>query len=89
MKDLADPRWITLKGVLFLLIGLASAALLLLDRPDIRTGLLLGLALWSFCRAYYFAFYVIQHYIDPGFRYSGLISFARYFFSRRNHPPGP
>jgi hypothetical protein len=25
-----------------------------------------------FCRFYYFAFYVIEHYVDPGYRFSGL-----------------
>jgi hypothetical protein len=34
-------------------------------------------------RAYYFAFYVIQHYVDPGYRFSGLFSFLRYFLRSR------
>ncbi len=33
---------------------------------------------WAFCRAYYFAFYVIEHHVDPGYRFSGLISFVAY-----------
>ncbi len=28
--------------------------------------------------AYYFAFYVIEHYVDPGYRFAGLWSFVRY-----------
>jgi hypothetical protein len=78
MKDLANPRLIKLKGILFLLIGLMAAALLVLDRPDLKTAALLAIAIWCFCRFYYFAFYVIEHYVDPGFRFSGLWSFARY-----------
>jgi hypothetical protein len=39
---------------------------------------LLLLAIWAFCRAYYFAFYVIEHYVDPEYRFSGLLDFCRY-----------
>jgi hypothetical protein len=45
--------------------------------------LLLAIAVWCFARFYYFAFYVIEHYVDPGFRFSGLWSFARYVWSKR------
>ena len=78
MKDLASPFWIKLKGALFLLIGIAAAVLIFLDNPKWQTALLLALAIWSFCRFYYFAFYVIEKYVDPGYKFSGLISFARY-----------
>ena len=83
MKELTDARWIKLKGVLFLIVGLLSATLLLVEHPDIRTTLLLIIAVWCFCRFYYFAFHVIQHYVDPGYRFSGLGSFARYLITHR------
>ena len=82
MKDLANPFWIKLKGLLFLPIGSAAAVLIFLNDPKWQTGVLLAVAIWSFCRAYYFAFYVIEKYVDPGFKFSGLISFARYWFRR-------
>jgi hypothetical protein len=82
MKDLASPTWIKLKGILFLLIGIAAAILLLLDNPTWKCAVLLVLAIWSFCRFYYFAFYVIEKYVDPSFKFSGLISFAKYLFRR-------
>jgi len=87
MRDLTDSRWIKLKGLLFLLMGLAATALLLWECGSVKVALLLAIAVWSFCRFYYFAFYVIEHYVDPGYRFSGLWSFARYFFSRRRGPP--
>lgn len=87
MKDLTDPRWIKFKGVLFLGIALLASVLLLRERPTLRVGLLLAIAVWGFCRAYYFAFYVIEHYVDPTYRFSGLWSFAWYLFSRRKVPP--
>jgi hypothetical protein len=88
MKDLADPRWIKLKGLLFLMLGVISGALLLLEQPSFKVAALLFLTIWGFCRAYYFAFYVIDHYVDPGYRFSGLWSFARYLLAkrRREHP---
>ena len=83
MKNLTDPRWMKFKGILFLLVGLISSALLLLDHLEIKTALLLALTIWCFCRFYYFAFYVIEHYVDSKYRFSGLFSFARYLVSEK------
>ncbi len=85
MKDLTNPNWIKLKGILFLLIGLLASVLLLLEHPSWKVAVLLAVAIWCFCRFYYFAFYVIEHYVDPGYRFSGLWSFARYLISRKNN----
>jgi uncharacterized membrane protein len=82
MKDLSNPFWIKLKGLLFLFIGIIATILLFLDSPTLKTVVLLALAVWSFCRLYYFAFYVIEKYVDPSYKFSGLISFARYLFQR-------
>ncbi len=83
MKDLTHPIWIKLKGILFLLIGLASATLILLDNWKWQTAILLAVVIWSFCRFYYFAFYVIEKYVDPNYKFSGLFAFARYLMRRR------
>jgi hypothetical protein len=53
-----------------------------MEAPRWRVAFLLALAIWGFCRFYYFAFYVIQHYVDDGYRFSGLWSFARYLIRR-------
>jgi len=82
MKDLTSAFWIKLKGLLFLFIGIAAAVCLLLDNPKWQTAVLLAMAVWGFCRFYYFAFYVIEKYVDPGYKFSGLISFARYLLRR-------
>ena len=71
------------KGAAFALIAAVSSVLLLLEVPTLRVAVLLALALWASCRAYYFAFYVIQHYMDPGFRFSGLGSFLVYVLRKR------
>ena len=82
MKELNNPAWIKLKGALFVALGIAAVALLWLEQPTLKTALLLALAVWCFCRAYYFAFYVIEHYVDSGYRFSGLGSFLAYLFRR-------
>ncbi len=58
--DLKEARWIMAKGGLFLLAGVLASGLLLVEIPTLRAVVLLGLAVWCFCRAYYFAFYVIE-----------------------------
>jgi len=83
MKDLTNPFWIKLKGALFLGLGLLAAVLLLVDAPTWKDAALLLLTVWCFCRAYYFAFYVIEHYVDPGFKFSGLFSFLKYLLKSR------
>lgn len=82
MKDLTSSAWIKVKGLLFLLIGVTATVLIFLDSPTSRTAVLLALAVWSFCRFYYFAFYVIEKYVDPGYKFSGLFSFVKYLFKR-------
>ena len=83
MKNLTDARWIKLKGILFLLLGLLSAAFLFFEHPTLSVAFLIVVAVWSFCRFYYFTFYVIERYVDPSYRFSGLLSFARYLFQKR------
>lgn len=85
MKDLKSTTAICVKGALFLALGLASALLLLAEAPTIKVALLLAITIWAFCRAYYFAFYVIEHYVDPGFKFSGLGSFASFVIRRYFH----
>ena len=80
--DLTDTRLIYLKGILFLICGSMAAGLLVMETPTIRTALLLGLAVWCSARSYYFAFYVIEHYVDGSYRYAGLTSFIRYQLRR-------
>lgn len=81
--DVRNPRWLYIKAGLLLIVGLLAAAILLLDSPHWRTAALLAVAVWAFCRAYYFAFYVVQQYADPQFRFAGLLAFARYLLARR------
>jgi hypothetical protein len=56
MDDIRSPRLLYLKGLLFLARGCMAATILLLENPSAKVALLLGLAVWAFARAYYFAF---------------------------------
>jgi hypothetical protein len=75
--NLTNPRLIKLKAALFLVIVVTASMILLWRDPEITSALLLGIALWAACRSYYFAFYVLQHYVDPDFRYTGLWDMVR------------
>jgi hypothetical protein len=83
MSDLTNPRLMYIKAILLLAIGLTSGFLLWLQMPSLVTILLAILVAWSFARAYYFAFYVIEKYIDPEYRFAGVIDFLRYCFRKR------
>ena len=86
MKELTNPNWIKAKGILFLVLGIVAVTLLIIDNPSFNTALLLAVAIWCFCRFYYFAFYVIEKYVDPGYKFSGLWSFVRYWIRNRRKP---
>ena len=66
-----------------------AVALILAERPSLKVTLLLGIAIWCFARAYYFAFYVIEHYVDPSYKFAGLWSFVRYLLRKRDGKGGP
>ena len=85
MGDLKNRNVICAKGILFLLLGIVSSVLLIVQNPDWEIVVLLSIAVWAFCRAYYFAFYVVQHYVDSEYRYAGLLSFAAY--ALKQHKP--
>ena len=89
MGDLRSPGWMYVKAALFVAIGVSASVLVLLERPTIKVALCLALAVWAFARAYYFAFYVIEHYIDDRYKFSGLFSFLRYMVGKtgRRQPP--
>jgi hypothetical protein len=81
--DITSPRLLYLKGCLFLLCGFMAGGLILLEHPSLKIAALLALTAWCFAQAYYFAFYVVEHYADPGYRFAGLWSFVRYLLKKR------
>jgi len=89
LSDLKNPNLIVIKGALFLVLGMIAALFLILKTNRLDVAILLLVAIWAFCRFYYFAFYVIENYIDGDYKFDGLYSALaylcrRYFMRNRN-----
>jgi len=87
MKDLTNVKAIYLKGILFLLGGLFSATLIIIEQPTLKVIFLLMVSIWCFARCYYFAFYVIQYYVDDNYKFAGLLPFIRYVLRNKKKKP--
>jgi hypothetical protein len=83
MTDIKSPRLLYAKGAMFVLGGILASGLLFAEHPTVKVALLLGIAIWCFARAYYFAFYVVEHYVDPSYKFAGLTSFVSYLLRKR------
>jgi hypothetical protein len=81
--DITHPRLMYVKAFLFLCGGILAAAVILVDHPQWKTAAMLALAIWCFARAYYFAFYVMERYIDPSYRFAGLSALTRHLLRQR------
>ena len=88
MPDLRNPKLLYLKGVLFVIVGCLASVILLVKHPSVEVAVLLALTVWAFARAYYFAFYVVEHYIDADQKFAGLIPFLRYVLRQRRDGGG-
>lgn len=86
LGDLKSPRLMYLKAALFVVLGLASLVLVGVLSRDWRVIVLAIIAVWACSRAYYFAFYVIERYIDPSQKFDGLYAVVLYLLrsSRRS-----
>ena len=84
MGDLKNPRLIYLKGFLFLFLAAVSCGLILYEFWNPRLILLVAIAIWASARFYYFTFYVIEHYVDPNYKFAGLGAFVMYLLRGRS-----
>lgn len=87
MRDLTSFASMKLKAALFVFIGLSSGALVVFA-PNFsawQRALFLGMCVWAFCRVYYFAFYVIEKYVDPSFKFSGLGMVVKYLLTKKRN----
>jgi hypothetical protein len=88
MKTLTSPWMLCLKAALLVVAGTTSGCLMFVQEPTLMTVALLSTTVWSFCRAYYFAYYVVERYVDPTYRFSGILSLVRYVaWGRRGVAP--
>ena len=83
MREISSESLLVVKALLFGVIAMVTAALLLADAPSLSTVVLLAICVWSACRLYYFAFYVIEKYVEGTFRYSGVMSAMLFLWRRR------
>lgn len=81
MADIRDPRILWTKWGLFILLGCLASAILLMEANSLTAVLMLAIAVWAFSRAYYFAFYGIEKYVDPNFKYAGIWSLIEYWIA--------
>ena len=70
--DIKSTRLLKIKGFLFAGLGIVASILLLITSPTVPTAILLAIAIWAFCRFYYFLFYVLENYAGQKRPYSGL-----------------
>ncbi len=80
--DLKSPRLIHAKGFLFLFLGLFGATGILLESPHLRTVVLLATVVWSFCRFYYYLFYVLERYLGKKTPYAGILDALRFILKK-------
>jgi len=86
VREITSLRWLVSKALLLVVAGSIAAALLIARTPALTTVALLAICIWAFARSYYFLFYVIERYVDPAFRFSGVFAAMRYLVRhRRSH----
>ena len=83
LGDIKSKKLILVKGFLFLGLGIFALAILALDTQSLRPMALALIAVWAFCRFYYFMFYCIEKYVDPSYKFAGIASFLVYFLKKR------
>ena len=71
-RNLTHPWLLGLKAALFVTVALISGAQVWLDAPSAGNAALLFVSGVACARAYYFLFYVLEHWVDASLRYNGL-----------------
>lgn len=82
--DIKSRRLLIAKGLLFLILGILAIAAILFENQNLRTAALLLIAIWAFCRFYYFLFYVLEHYAGSNRKYAGLIDAILHILKSKN-----
>jgi hypothetical protein len=88
MTDITSKKLIVLKGILFLFIMIGSSTVILIKHATPAEMLALCVLVWASARFYYFLFYVLERYVDPSLRYSGILNLLSALLRRRNRKRG-
>ncbi len=87
LKDDLPKPWILIKAILFLVI-LALCTFIILTTNDLfAETVAVAILMWSSARLYYFCFYVIHTYLDPTFKFTGIVSALRWIFTKPRQRP--
>ena len=77
MPDIQSKRLIVVKGLLFLIVVVgASVGIICYSTRLAVIGLVLIL-IWASARFYYFLFYVLEKYVDPNLKYTGIFDMIK------------
>lgn len=87
-RDLKSPAALRSKGWLFLLLGVTASGLLLWENFSFQRLALLAIAVWAFCRFYYFLFHVLEHYAGRQRPYAGLFDAMKWALTGKDRDPG-
>ncbi len=79
----ASPIAAGWKAAMFVALAVMAGGLLVWQNPTWTTAACVALVAWACSRAYYFAFYVIEKYVDPSFRFAGLGAAVVWLWQRR------
>jgi hypothetical protein len=82
MADLTSRPLIVIKGLLFLVIMAGAALILLLKQASLTAAFAVCALSWASARFYYFLFYVLERYVDPELRYSGVLALTAALFKK-------
>ena len=82
MADIQSKRLIVIKGLLFILTTAASGTAIVVNTPSLTVAALVLILIWASARSYYFLFYVIERYVDPELKYTGLVDLIRTLLNR-------
>lgn len=77
-RDIKSKWLLHAKGFLFLFLGLLAGVVILFESHNLRTLLLLVIVIWSFCRFYYYLFYVLEKYIGRDQKYAGILDALKF-----------
>lgn len=76
MTDLGRRGILTKAALFAVIVAMGATGVLLHEDPWYEVALL-AVTVWAACRAYYFLFHVLEHWVGVEGRYTGLIDLAR------------
>jgi hypothetical protein len=91
MRDLRSPVMMFAKAGLFLIAWGLCGGIVVNAQGPLERLISFAVGSWCLARAYYFLFYGIEHYVQPGWRHAGVWGMVRALGSRgkgyRNKSP--